>query len=62
MVDYLFYLCVDILAWLANVTGTTYELVNIIIFVIGYPIFVIILLFIIYIQRKKINNLRSNKF
>ena len=61
MVDYLFYLCVDILAWLANVTGTTYELVNIIIFVIGYPIFVIILLFIIYIQRKKINNLRSNK-
>ena len=53
MVDYLFYLCVDILAWLANVTGTTYELVNIIIFVIGYPIFVIILLFIIYIQRKK---------
>ena len=62
MVDYLFYLCVDILAWLANVTGTTYELVNIIIFVIGYPIFVIILLFIIYIKRKKINNLRSNKF
>ena len=62
MVDYLFYLCVDILAWLANVTGTTYELVNIIIFVIGYPIFVILLLLIIYFQRKKINNLRSNKF
>tara|TARA_B100001029_G_C14609170_1_gene208082 strand:+ start:33 stop:221 length:189 start_codon:yes stop_codon:yes gene_type:complete len=62
MVDYLFYLCVDILAWLANATGTTYELVNIIIFVIGYPIFVILLLLIIYFQRKKINNLRSNKF
>ena len=62
MVDYLFYLCVDILAWLANATGTTYELVNIIIFVIGYPIFVILLLLIIYFQRKKINNLRNNKF
>ena len=62
MVDYLFYLCVDILAWLANATGTTYELVNIIIFVIGYPIFLILLLLIIYFQRKKINNLRSNKF
>tara|TARA_Y100001970_G_C14168759_1_gene822864 strand:+ start:1449 stop:1637 length:189 start_codon:yes stop_codon:yes gene_type:complete len=62
MVDYLFYLCVDILAWLAKATGTTYELINIIIFVIGYPIFVILLLLIIYMQRKKINNLTSNKF
>ena len=62
MVDYLFYLCVDILAWLAKATGTTYELINIIIFVIGYPIFVILLLLIIYMQRKKINKLTSNKF
>ena len=30
MVDYIFYLCVDILVWLAELTGTTYELVNII--------------------------------
>ena len=62
MVDYLFYLCVDILVWLAKVTGTTYELINIIIFIIGYPIFVILLLAIIYVQRKKINALTSNKF
>tara|TARA_B100002052_G_C15778491_1_gene550404 strand:- start:107 stop:298 length:192 start_codon:yes stop_codon:yes gene_type:complete len=62
MVDYLFYLCVDILVWLAKVTGTTYEMINIIIFIIGYPIFVILLLAIIYIQRKKINALTSNKF
>ena len=33
MIDYLFYLCVDILVWLAELTGTTYELINIIIFV-----------------------------
>ena len=57
MIDYLFYLCVDILVWLAKVTGTTYEFVNIVIFVIGYPVFVIILLWIIYLQNKKIKKI-----
>ena len=61
MVDYLFYLCVDILVWLAELTGTTYELINILIFVIGYPLFVILLLIIIYFQQKKIRKL-ENKF
>ena len=61
MIDYLFYLCVDILVWLAELTGTTYELINILIFVIGYPLFVILLLIIIYLQYKKIKNI-ENKF
>ena len=61
MVDYLFYLCVDILVWLAELTGTTYELINILIFVISYPLFVILLLIIIYSQQKKIRKL-ENKF
>ena len=61
MIDYLFYLCVDILVLLAELTGTTYELINIIIFVIGYPLFVILLLFIIYFQYKKIKKI-ENKF
>ncbi len=61
MVNYLFYLCVDILVWIAELTGTTYELVNIVIFVIGYPLFVILLLFVIYFQNKKIYRL-ENKF
>ena len=61
MIDYLFYLCVDILVWLAELTGTTYELINIIIFVIGYPLFAILLLFIIYFQYKKIKKM-ENKF
>ena len=61
MVNYLFYLCVDILVWIAELTGTTYELVNIVIFVIGYPLILILLLFIIYFQNKKINKL-ENKF
>ena len=59
MIDYLFYLCVDILVWLANATGTTYEFVNIIIFVIGYPVFAIVLLLIIYFQYKKIKKLNK---
>ena len=61
MIDYLFYLCVDILVWLAELTGTSYELINILIFVIGYPLFVILLLTIIYFQYKKIKNI-ENKF
>ena len=61
MIDYLFYLCVDILVWLAELTGTTYELINIIIFVIGYPLFVILLLIFIYSKQKKIRKL-ENKF
>ena len=56
MVDYIFYLCVDILVWLAKITNTSYELINILIFIVAYPIFVIFLLFIIYSQNKKIKN------
>ena len=59
MIDYIFYLCVDFLAWLAKVTGTTYELVNIVIFIIGYPLFVILLLFMIYWQNKRIKKLNK---
>ena len=61
MIDYIFYLCVDILAWLAKATGTTYELVNILIFIIGYPVFVIALLMVIYWQYKKIRKLQCVK-
>tara|TARA_Y200000002_G_scaffold367183_1_gene358976 strand:+ start:727 stop:879 length:153 start_codon:yes stop_codon:yes gene_type:complete len=47
--------------WLAELTGTSYELINILIFIIGYPLFVILLLIIIYFQYKKIKNI-ENKF
>ncbi len=59
MVDYIFYLCVDILIWLAKITGTSYEFINILIFVIGYPLFVIVLITIIYWQYKKIKKLNK---
>ena len=38
MINYIFYWCVDFLANLAKLTGTTYELINILIFIIGYPV------------------------
>ena len=59
MVDYIFYLCVDILIWIAKITGTSYEFINILIFIIGYPLFVVGLIVIIYLQNKKINNLKE---
>ncbi len=59
MIDYIFYLCVDILIWLAKATGTTYEFINILIFIIGYPLFVIVLIIIIYWQYKKIKELNK---
>jgi len=61
MINYIFYLCVDILVWLAKATGTTYELVNILIFIIGYPLFVMLLLGVIYWQYKKIRKLQCVK-
>ena len=61
MVNFIFYWCVDFLAMLATAFGTTYEWINILIFIIGYPIFVIFLFVIIYYQHKKIKNLVHTK-
>ena len=54
MVDTIFYWCVNFLAKIAAVFGTTYEWINILIFIIGYPLFVLFLFLIIYYQHKKI--------
>ena len=59
MVDYIFYLCVDILIWLAKITVTSYEFINILIFIIGYPLLVILLIAIIHWQYKKIKTLNK---
>ena len=56
MVDYIFYLCVDILVCLAKLTGTSYELINIIIFIVLYPLILLFLLIVIMKQRKQIKN------
>ena len=45
----------------AEALGISYELINIIIFIIGYPLFVLGLLLIIKSQRKKIWQLERGK-
>ena len=49
-----FYLCVDILDVSAKFLGISYELINILIFIIIYPLLVLFLFWIIYLQRNKI--------
>ena len=62
MINDVFKLCVDILIWLAKATSTTYELINVLIFIFGYPLFVMTLLGAIYWQYNKIRKLKSIKF
>jgi len=57
----IFDLCVDFLNWLADLLGMTYKEINIWIFVILEPIVFIILLWIIFRQRKIIKKLRARK-
>lgn len=59
MINQIFYWCVELLSDWAKLIGISYELINIIIFIIGYPLFVLLLLVIILIQRKKIKLLNK---
>ena len=59
MVDLIFYVCVDILVWLANLFGVSYELINIIIFIILYPLFLMFLFVLAIIQNKKLKHLKN---
>tara|TARA_B100000575_G_C22958294_1_gene553881 strand:+ start:196 stop:396 length:201 start_codon:yes stop_codon:yes gene_type:complete len=54
MINQIFYWCVELLSNWAKLIGISYELINIIIFIIGYPLFVLLLLIIILKQKKKI--------
>ena len=59
MVNKIFNWCEAILYYWAGIIGISYELLNIIIFVIAYPLFVLLLLVIIVKQRNKIKKLTS---
>ncbi len=56
-IDWLFDFCVKILIWLADLFGVSYHTINIWIFCVIWPIFTIILIVIIFRQRKKIREL-----
>ena len=57
MVNKIFNWCEAILYYWAGIIGISYELLNIIIFVIGYPLFVLFLLVIVFKQNNKIKKL-----
>jgi len=61
MINKIFNYCETLLYDWAEIIGISYELLNIIIFVIGYPLFVLFLLAIVFRQRSKIKQLTRQK-
>ena len=61
MINKIFNYCETLLYDWAEIIGISYELLNIIIFVIGYPLFVLFLLVIVFRQRSKIKQLTRQK-
>jgi hypothetical protein len=59
MIDNIFNLCVQLLLWLADLLGITYEAVNVWIFVIIWPIFTLVLIWMIFRQRLLIQQLEG---
>ena len=61
MINKIFNYCESLLYDWADILGISYELLNIIIFVTGYPLFVLFLLAIVFRQRSKIKQLTRQK-
>ena len=59
MSDKIFYMCVDKLEKLAKRLGISYEKLNVIIFVIGYPIVTVGLIIVYLTKWGKLNDNRS---
>lgn len=57
--DNIFNWCVEFLIWLAKITGTTYNEINVIIFVIVWPIISIVMLIVIIHQYLKLKKLKK---
>jgi hypothetical protein len=57
MIDAIFDKCVDLLVFLANQLGVTYEAINVWIFVIIWPIFTLALIVLVILQQLKIRRL-----
>ena len=57
MINKIFNYCETLLYDWAEIIGISYELLNIIIIVIGYPLLVLFLLTIVFRQRSKIKQL-----
>ncbi len=61
MINKIFNYCEALLYDWSGIIGISYELLNIIIFVTGYPLLVLFLLVIVFRQRSKIKQLTRQK-
>ena len=61
MMDKTFDWCVEILIYWANVFGITYKEINVWVFVIIWPIMTILLIGILVVQRRKIQQLSRER-
>ena len=61
MMDKIFDWCVEILIYWANVFGITYKEINVWVFVIIWPIMTILLIGILVVQRRKIQQLSRER-
>jgi hypothetical protein len=59
--DQIFDWCVNFLVYWAGILGITYKGINVWIFVILWPVLTIILISVIFIQRRTIQRLRKQK-
>jgi hypothetical protein len=57
MIDKLFIDCVRLLHWIADRFGTTYEAINVWIFIVLWPIFTLALIVVVILQQMKIHEL-----
>ena len=58
MADNIFQWCVDLLLWLAAMTGTTYKEINVIIFCVIWPLLTLGLVALCLVQWAQIRRLR----
>jgi hypothetical protein len=61
MIDAIFNLCVWLLHWLADLFGTTYQAVNVWIFVVIWPLFTLALIAVVVLQQTRIRQLTKAK-
>ena len=59
MINYIFDLCVRILLALGDFFGMGYKAINVWIFVIIWPILTLFLIVMVFVQRRKIKELKS---
>jgi hypothetical protein len=58
MMNKIFDLCVQLLLWVADLTGMTYEAVNVIFFVFIEPLLFLMLIVWIIVLKSRLNELR----